>query len=255
MSFTYYNIARRHRLELEKFRASLEDVTSEEADTLCTMYRENQIWQFKQDVMHANELKRIADELADKPKKLDKQQYFVTIRPDDKLTTFDEFKKDVETYVDRQCITTAEYVFEQKGTDENTLGQGFHAHLIVDATQKSKGQLARDTHSTFKKHTAENCIEVKPIRTAQDKSNVRRYIHTHTSKDGHKEETTIWDAKWRQQKDLRNYYIKNVDDLETWLTENSAPPIKSEGGEQNIDVLEHDGANALASAEGAGSPR
>jgi len=86
--------------------------------------------------------------------------YMVTIRPNEKEIDFEEFYKVVSKYVHRKCWKRFKLSFEQKGTTEATLGNGFHVHIFGSVTQNNKGQLLRDTQSSFKNCCAPNGIKV-----------------------------------------------------------------------------------------------
>lgn len=143
--------------------------------------------------------------------------YFITIRPDERQITFDDFYAIVRKFTERKCITSFQLSFEQKGLTLDTLGTGFHVHIIAQVTQRSKGELLRDTQSTFARCTAANCIDVKPLARTVDVQNVSRYLTSYDSDDGHKIVTKEWDSLWRQKEGLSALY---TDDL----------PIKSTSG-------------------------
>lgn len=144
-----------------------------------------------------------------------KKTYFITIRP--KCTiTFDEFYNNVKQYVDRKCFINYQLTFEQKGTSDDTLGYGFHTHILAQMKQRSKGEVLRDTISAFKKLCEPNCIQVDIIKNESDYNNTLSYITEYTSDDDHKIVTKEWDEKWRIKNNLENLYT-------------NACPIKSNG--------------------------
>ena len=133
--------------------------------------------------------------------------YWVTIRPNEKLINFEKFKIMVFKYLNRLCIDKWTMVFEQVGKSLETLGEGFHCHTLIWPKQgrwRSHGEILRDTQSTFAKCTAGNCIEIIPTRNPHDIIN--KYLVEHTSKDGHKDETTAWDILWREKMGLNLLY-------------------------------------------------
>lgn len=146
-----------------------------------------------------------------------KKCYFITIRPDSKKINFIEFQTLVMNFLGRECFNHFIMVFEQKGTDENTLGHGFHTHIIGNMMQRSKGEVLRDTKSTFKCCTAENCIKVDIIKTQKDMDKLLGYIRDHKAKDGHKKITEESDKIWRQKNNLQDIYTECID----------LPPISS----------------------------
>lgn len=138
-----------------------------------------------------------------------KKTYFITIRP--KCTiTFDEFYNNVKQYVDRKCFINYQLTFEQKGTSKETLGEGFHTHIIAHMKQRSKGEVLRDTISAFKHQCEPNCIQVDILKSDSDYKQTLAYITDYTSDDNHKLPTKEWDELWRTNNNLKNIY---TDDL------------------------------------------
>lgn len=131
-------------------------------------------------------------------------QYFITVRPDTNKITFDDFYKLVSKYVSRKCFKSYTLSFEQKGTEEADLGKGFHVHIVADMTQRSKGEVLRDSKSTFACCTAENCIKVIPTRNPTDI--ITKYLINYESDDGHKMSTQNADSTWRATRGLQDLY-------------------------------------------------
>lgn len=150
-----------------------------------------------------------------------KQTYFITVRPDTSSISFHDFYKKVSDYLNRKCFIEYTCSFEQKGTDNNSLGQGFHVHIIAKMKQRSKGEVLRDTQRTFKQSTSANCIQVDILKTTEDKNKTESYILEYTSDDGHKMPTKEWDEAWRLQWGLQSSYKNSTGPL---------PAIKSGAG-------------------------
>jgi len=125
------------------------------------------------------------------------KEYFITLRPDDKRVSFDDFQQKVIEYLNRKCFITYDCSFEQKGESDETLGNGFHCHIIAKMKQLSKAHVLRDTLSSFKNidWIAPNCIKILP--TKNGKELVQNYLIDYKSEDGHKIVTQAWDDKWR----------------------------------------------------------
>lgn len=150
-----------------------------------------------------------------------KQTFFITIRPDQSKITFPEFLSEMKNLYKRKCFNKYILTFEQKGTSEETLGEGFHCHVIATVTQRSKGELLRDITSSCKHFCAPNCIDVKPLRTEKDMENVRDYMIEYKSDDDHKIVTQEWDTLWRNKNNLKHIY-EDTSDIHV-------PAIKSSG--------------------------
>jgi hypothetical protein len=127
------------------------------------------------------------------------KEYFITLRPDDKRVSFDDFQQKVIEYLGRSCFISYDCAFEQKGESDETLGSGFHCHIVAKMKQRSKGEVLRDTLSSFKQveWIAPNCIQILPTKNGREL--VQNYLIDYKSEDGHKEVTRVWDDKWREQ--------------------------------------------------------
>lgn len=129
-----------------------------------------------------------------------RQSYFITFRPDCNKCSFNEFACKVEEFLKRKCFIHYTYSYEQKGTSEETLGIGFHCHIVAEMKQRSKTEVIRDIMSSWKKwidegKIASNCIQVDITKNPDEL--VKTYMIEYTSDDGHKEVTKEWDDKWR----------------------------------------------------------
>lgn len=138
-----------------------------------------------------------------------KQGYFITIRPDCKMVTFDDFKTQVENFVQRKCFLEWTYSFEQKGTTPSDMGTGFHVHIVCKSKHRSKGECLRDTLSSWnewiqKGYIASNCIEVVVTKNAE--SLIENYLVEYKSDDDHKIVTKSMDELWRNEMNLESLY-------------------------------------------------
>lgn len=148
--------------------------------------------------------------------------YMITIRPENNKITLKHFYNRVAGFVDRACFITYSLSFEQKGITDETLGTGFHVHIIAEMKQRSKGEVLRDTISTFKDCTAAHCIQVDPCKNMDD--TINNYLVEYKSKDNHKEETKHWDTIWRAKHDLLSLYKNNC---YKWDAEERAYQVRS----------------------------
>lgn len=144
------------------------------------------------------------------------RHYFITIRPKPE-TEFQIFYNTVVKFVNRSCVKDYYLTFEQKNEEGN--GDGFHAHIVASCTQRSKGEVLRDTISTFKDIAADNCIEVKPTNNPMDI--IDNYLLLYKSKDEHKESTQVGDEIWRKSMKLENIYHNDVPTLLSIKSEDS----------------------------------
>lgn len=132
--------------------------------------------------------------------------YAVTVRPDESKCSFLEFYDTCRKYSERKMIVSMTTSFEQKGTNEESLGKGFHAHFVItNCTWKNKAQVLRDTQSTFNKIAAPNCVKVIPSNDDPDHY-IKYYLVDYLSEDNHKETTKTWDQLWRQKHNINELY-------------------------------------------------
>lgn len=134
--------------------------------------------------------------------------YFITVRPDSNLITFLDFKIMIEKMIKRKCFLLYNYSYEQKGITNETIGDGFHCHLVAQMTQRSKGEVLRDVISSFKNYASPNCIQVDICKNPTDV--VDKYLLNYESADGHKVVTQESDALFRKKYSLENLYTNSV---------------------------------------------
>jgi len=150
-----------------------------------------------------------------------KQTYFITIRPNPRDVRFNDFYQKIAAFIERKCFLKFELAFEQKGVSDETLGDGFHCHIIANLTQRSKGEVLRDVCSTFKDMASANCIQVDILKTPDDLKRCESYIHDHHSEDGHKITTKEWDEKWREREGLSPIYNTSLPTIKSKLAGSS----------------------------------
>jgi len=138
-----------------------------------------------------------------------KGTYFITVRPDPKLNiSFEAFKERCIHFVSRSIIAHYRLSFEQKGTNEESLGDGFHAHMIVNTVDyvRSKGELLRYAQTSFRSMCEPQSVQVDRLAKQTDLDNVNNYLTTYVSKDDHKEPTMEWDTLWRARLGIERFY-------------------------------------------------
>lgn len=128
----------------------------------------------------------------------------ITVRPPHD-TVFEQFKQDVDEYIDKWSSKwlTCEYAFEQKGETEDTLGHGFHVHLLISTQTRNyyKSHILKALKSKFT-YVSANCIQVDSVKNLD---RAKAYIR------GEKEECKLtavrYDNMWREQKGLQPIYV------------------------------------------------
>lgn len=207
---------------MNKFDMNLEDALAcywktFNRDIRYGLLQANAYAKIKKEMIDNGELPELYD-----PEKL-QRTYFITIRPDEKSISFANFYTLIINFVKRSCFDYWELSFEQKGTTPETLGSGFHTHILARMRQRSKGEVLRNTISTFKNCTSANCIQVDVVKTQKDYDNCKNYFTKYESDDGHKIETKDWDTQWRENLGLKSTYCT----IEDHCISNILPPIKS----------------------------
>lgn len=147
-----------------------------------------------------------------KPAKLSKNLFWITLRPSDEHShRFAEFKTIVtNNYLTRSCFNSYKYAWEQKGETPDTMGKGYHIHILAQCPNYlMKTQLIKDTKSTFKKFcngdVPEAFIQVEYVRTYEHLNNIRAYMSGIKS-DEWKEPACELDKPWRKKYNLDDLY-------------------------------------------------
>lgn len=161
--------------------------------------------------------------------------WWITIRPPPNSNiTFTNFKH----WVEGSLLTNIEfdkwrYAYEQKGESGNSIGVGFHIHLIVhspnylqkkDLLAKLKTQakiLLNIPHKSKFPNNYEAMIDLEKIHTQMQIDNYTEYIKGN-KKQADKQFAVQYDKIFRQRYDLQDLYEHNM----------SEPP--SPEGSQNI---------------------
>ena len=113
---------------------------------------------------------------------------FITINPNE-ATTLTQLQEKVEKFVNRNMFSAYRYVYEQRGSTEKDMGQGFHAHILLKRNLDYKpSKIALNTKNTFKGITNvdnPNILNIQHIGHdfAQDKDEYMTGVKTGEGKD------------------------------------------------------------------------
>lgn len=147
-----------------------------------------------------------------KEEKLEGNYFWITLRPGpEHLHRFNDFKHLVDTkYITRSCFLSFILSWEQKGETEETMGEGYHCHILaLTPNWLKKTQLIKDTKSTFNKFlngfVPEAFVQVEYVRTVEHFHNINAYLRGYKA-DGFKETASTLDIPWRKQLGLNNTY-------------------------------------------------
>lgn len=134
----------------------------------------------------------------------------ITIRPPTG-TCFTTFRMGVERYVKRGLFIKGEYAFEQCGESEDTLGNGFHVHILANVKDYVQfKELNRDVHKDIQ---GDFMFQVgndkkKFLRTPTDLEFCRNYIRGDKHNDDKRAAVSL-NATWRAMNALDDLYIFN----------------------------------------------
>jgi hypothetical protein len=134
--------------------------------------------------------------------------YMLSIRPPDK-TDLAKFVRDVSFFVGTWAKKWSwfEYAFEQVGETAETMGKGFHCHLIfeINATNYYRQHILRDAFSGFP-YVAQPSIHLDKLFNVE---RAKEYIRG-IKKDDDKELGVEFNTPWREKVGLLNLYDTNT---------------------------------------------
>jgi len=171
---------------------------------------------------HAKLAKQIKDILTEEglmgkePEKLkDNNYWWITLRPN--VGKFKDFKNNFElTYLPTMNFDKYMYCYEQKGETKETLGMGFHVHLLAhlpdytqkkDLLRKSKSQWAKYFGSKKGDNIPEAFIDIDKVHTTEHLNNLFKYMEGDKA-EKQKAFACEQDPIWRNQEKLENIYTK-----------------------------------------------
>jgi len=134
----------------------------------------------------------------------DYDTFWVTVNP---MPTVDvaALQKCVSKLCNKKTVKSVEYVFEQRGDSDATMGTGMHAHLLVTRHKATpSGEYRRDTYNTFKSivgsKAAVHVMGCKP----EDVPKRQKYMSGQKTDD--KMQKCNYDIEWRLKNKLCNLY-------------------------------------------------
>ena len=133
----------------------------------------------------------------------------VNPKPDCKLP---DLIKAVDKYVKRQAIKAAMWCFEQRSSTEADMGQGPHAHILIEQEFQSKSQFHKRTESTFNKVcdlSSNNKYSILNRRICKESDLSKRANYIRGAKqDKDKCVKVTIDNIWRENNRLQKCYYK-----------------------------------------------
>ena len=110
--------------------------------------------------------------------------------------------------INSKSIIEATYSFEQKGTTELTLGEGFHVHIIANCKYTSSYEVTKRVNQMLESQDIKAICSVNNLRKTSDIKQTINYITNYESNDGHKIATKEGDIAWRTTAGLETIYRK-----------------------------------------------
>lgn len=126
---------------------------------------------------------------------------WLTINPKPQIS-FSDFKKTVDKFLTRTFVRNVKYVYEQRGETEETMGKGFHVHILYDKDKcVSPSQMTTYIQNSFK-HCVGNLksIDIKFYLTAIREEKEQYLLGNKWNED--KSPKLAIDIKWRQSLQL-----------------------------------------------------
>lgn len=137
--------------------------------------------------------------------------FFITLRPEKKHEhRFTDFKAEVMEYLKRTMFVDWSMVFEQKGETQETIGEGYHCHILCKcADWATKKKMINDTKSTWKKwlngDVPDAFVQIDKVETITDKDNKIRYMNGEKA-DEWKQKAVEMDTVFREHHHLEKLY-------------------------------------------------
>lgn len=150
---------------------------------------------------------------------------FITIRPEDNKIKFKEFMTRVKSLEQWKPFIKGYYVFEQIGEETSRLGDGFHAHIMLEKYNIEWKRLSKRLEHKFgdicgPPKAWKNTINVKRKKIEHAKETVQDYMLG--IKDNEKELKCKMDILWRQNNGIKPIY--------SWGVTTDKTPQKSTDG-------------------------
>ena len=160
-----------------------------------------------QQILH-NEVMKM--ELEEKERK--KPFWFITISPKPDAV-FEQFKSNIEDISTFIWCEKCFWTFEQRGTCEEDMGEGFHAHIILDKYNISPSKLKTIIKNKFEKFVVvdkyiDNKINI--LEKAREYLLDKMEYITGKKIDEDKPQKVEMDKKWREKLGLKLFYSFDI---------------------------------------------
>lgn len=160
----------------------------------------------------------------------------------------------IEKYVHRKIVKRAEWVIEQRGKSENTMGEGMHMHMLVEQSGALfLGDFTRNTRNTFKTLVGNDLhVHVLGCKSEKDVEARRKYMEGEkvgkTEAEGaEKREKCAIDKVWRLKNNILPMYIHDNGTLHQLQEEALS---ETDDGSQEASLCEEEGRSFRVSEDG-----
>ncbi len=126
---------------------------------------------------------------------------WLTVNPKPSVS-FDDFKKTVQSFLTRTFVHNSAFMFEQRGTSTDTMGNGAHVHILFDKHNNvSPSQITKYTQNSFKNIVGNlKAIDIR-FYSSQLRDEKLEYLKGNKW-DADKASKVAIDKKWRQKLQL-----------------------------------------------------
>lgn len=150
-----------------------------------------------------------APQLLKDKRKADNGQYFITVNPAPEMS-LSEFISATHRFMSLKVVKDGMYVFEQRGTTEEEMGRGFHAHILCTRRSKPSAfnkELMRIFKPFFRGTPTKSQLNVENADNTAKDSIIRYMSGDKRQKPGvFKAEKVSVDKMWRTSLNLREHY-------------------------------------------------
>lgn len=196
----------------DEFEAGLEDYTKRTYDELLNycISCDKQNWEF----CLSEKLDYVKDYL--NGSKLNANWMTLDINPRQDINLAN-FVMMVMTYVKKDIFLGAELAFEQRGSTEETCGQGFHVHINL-IFSRCKKDLLTSAMKFFKEICSPENINVRQLKLTKELETRKNYLRG--IKTAEKLDKVSWDKPFRRRNNLADLYVKEGNSIKSELFPN-----------------------------------
>lgn len=145
--------------------------------------------------------------------RIEKDRYWwITVNPYPSVCLNDIMYK-VKTFIYRKMVSNYIYVYEQRGTTEQTCGNGKHVHLLIRKDKKTMPTVfKRDAKNSFKSITDVNNSSIFNIHNCPPEYLKDKYEYMLGGKTGDKKDIKCkWDIVFREKNKLNKIYFDSLE--------------------------------------------